>query len=211
MEKEADLLLHYGRKMHASGLVTGSGGNLSVRVKDGVLITPSAMAYEEMAPEDMVLVDASGKVLRGRRAASSELGFHLALYGAREDIMAVVHTHSPWATTLACLGWSLPAVHYLVGYAERHEVPVAPYAIFGSQELADHVVRGMGDGKALLLASHGLVSMGADLREAYEVAEEIEFVAGVYLRAKAVGTPVILDEKAMAPVLEKFRKYRGLK
>ncbi|TYT74119.1 class II aldolase/adducin family protein [Desulfobotulus mexicanus] len=211
MEKEADLLLHYGNKMHAAGLVTGSGGNLSVRVKDSVLITPSAMAYGDMEPEDMVLVDFSGKILRGRRAASSELGFHLALYEARKDISAVVHTHSPWATTLACLGWSLPAVHYLVGYGERNEVPVAPYAIFGSQELADHVVKGMGDGKALLLANHGLVSMGADLREAYEVAEEIEFVAGVYLRAKAVGEPVILDEKAMAPVLEKFRKYRGLK
>ncbi|MCW7752514.1 class II aldolase/adducin family protein [Desulfobotulus sp. H1] len=203
------LLLQYGRKMHAAGLTTGSGGNLSMRVQDGVLITPSAMDYGDMGVDDLVLVDLDGRVLQGRRKPSSELDFHLCLYGARPDIRAVVHTHSPWVTTLACLGWPLPAVHYLVGFAERSEVPVAPYATFGTSELAEQVVRGMVGGKALILANHGLVAIGTDLKEAFNIAEEIEFVAGVYLRAKAVGEPVILDEKAMGPVLTKFRSYRN--
>lgn len=210
MEEDLQLMLHYGRKMQASGLTTGSGGNLSLRGKEGIWITPSAMDYGDMGPEDLVLVDLAGERLSGKRRPSSELGFHLALYAARPDIEAVVHTHSPWATTLACLGWSLPAVHYLVGYAGRTEIPLAPYATFGTAELAGHVAKGMGDGHALLLANHGLVSVGASLGDAFAVAEEIEFVAGVYLRARAVGDPVILGEDAMAEVLAKFKDYRSL-
>ncbi|MDY0163182.1 class II aldolase/adducin family protein [Desulfobotulus sp.] len=206
----AEQVVRYGKRMQASGLTTGSGGNLSVRAEGGILITPSAMDYGDMEPEDLVWVDGAGKQLSGFRKPSSELGFHLALYAARADIGAVVHTHSPWATTLACLGWSLPAVHYLVGYAGGTEVPVAPYAPFGTVELAEQVVKGMGKGYALLLANHGLVSVGADLGDAFAVAEEIEFVAGIYLRAKAVGSPIILEDAAMTVVLEKFTAYRGL-
>lgn len=208
LQQEKERLIVYGKKMAAAGLTTGSGGNISVRTEDGlVVITPSGVAYDEMTPEDLVVLDAAGAVIWGSRKPSSEAGFHLSLYRKREDIRAVVHTHSPDATTMACLGWEIPAVHYLVGYAGE-KVPLAPYATFGSEELAEYVAEGIGDGHAVLLANHGLVATGEDLRAAYETAEEVEFVAGIYLKAKSVGEPVILGKKEMDTVLAKFKDYR---
>lgn len=208
--KAACELVHYGKKMKASGLTTGSGGNLSARTEEGVWITPSAMDYEDMKPGDILLVDFAGNILKGSGKPSSELGFHLALYHERADIHAVVHTHSPWATTLACLGWPLPAVHYLVAWSGKREVPLAPYATFGTPELAAIVAENLREGYALLLANHGLVSLGGNLDAAFSVAEEIEFVAGIYLKAKSVGEPVILDEATMEKAIEKFQDYRGI-
>lgn len=207
--KAASALVRYGKKMKASGLTTGSGGNLSMRTEEGVWITPSAMDYEEMEEADILLTDLSGKILKGAGKPSSELGFHLALYRKRPDIHAVVHTHSPSATTLACLGWPLPAVHYLVAWSGKKEVPIAPYATFGTEELACIVAENLKDGYALLLANHGLVTLGGTLDAAFSVAEEIEFVAGIYLGAKSVGEPVILDDEAMEKALERFKDYRG--
>lgn len=208
--KEAGELVRFGKKMRFAGLTTGSGGNLSMRGEKGIWITPSAMDYEMMVAEDILLVDGSGKIVKGRRKPSSELGFHLAVYRERPDIHAIVHTHSPSATTLACLGWPLPAVHYLVAWSGKKEVPVVPYATFGSEELAEIVAQGLQDGYALLLANHGLVALGANLETAFSVAEEIEFVADIYLKAKSLGDPVILSDGDMEKALEKFEAYRGI-
>jgi L-fuculose-phosphate aldolase len=208
MQKQREAIVHYGRKMITSHLTTGAGGNLSIcdRASGRVAISPSGIEYFDLQPEDVVVTDLDGQVIEGQYKPSSELGFHLALYRKRSDINAVLHTHSVYATTMACLGWEIPAVHYLVGFS-GHKVPLAPYATFGTPELAQNVADGIGDYHAVLLANHGLVAVGADMGRAFNTAEEIELVARIYYQTKSVGTPVILPEEEMARVLAKFATY----
>lgn len=201
-------IVGYGRKMLSEGLTTGSGGNLSVYLRDidVIAITPSGLGYTEMSQNDVVLVDLDGKQLRRGYKPSSELGFHLAVYRSRPDVSAVVHTHSPYATTFACLRMEIPAVHYLVGFAGKN-VPVAPYATFGSEDLAASVHDHIKDRNATLLANHGLVAVGEDLASAFNVALEVEFTARIYHQALSIGKPFILDDAEMEKVIEKFGTY----
>jgi L-fuculose-phosphate aldolase len=208
MIQDREELLHYGREMIARGLTTGSGGNLSVcaRAEKRILVTPSGMEYLSMTPADMVACDDRGTVVEGSRRPSSELGFHVALYRHRADIGAIVHTHSVYATTLACLHREIPPVHYLVGFA-GHKVPLAPYATFGTPALADAIIGTIGSSNAILLANHGLVTVGPDLKSAFNVAEEIELVARIYYQTLLVGDPKILSADQMDEVLLKFKDY----
>lgn len=208
LQSQREAIVHYGRKMITSQLTTGAGGNLSIfdRASGRVAISPSGIEYYDLQPEDVVITDLDGQVIEGQYTPSSELGFHLALYRQRADVNAVLHTHSVYATTIACLGWEIPAVHYLVGFS-GHKVPLAPYATFGTPELADNVATSIGDYNALLLANHGLIAVGADLSRAFNTAEEIELVARIYYQAESVGTPVILPEEEMDRVLDKFATY----
>lgn len=194
--------------MIARGLTTGSGGNLSVllRDEDQVLISPSALAYADMTREDIVTCDRRGNVIQGTRHPSSELGFHLVLYDHRPEIGAVVHTHSVYATTLACMHREIPAVHYLVGFAGP-KVPLAPYATFGTPALARAIVETIGQSNAVLMANHGLVAVGPDLTAAFNVAEEIELVARIYYQTLLAGESKILTPEQMDEVLEKFKWY----
>jgi L-fuculose-phosphate aldolase len=160
-----------------------------------------------MQAHDVAVVDLAGQRVAGDRKPSSEIGFHLALYNHREDIGGIVHTHSVYATTLACLNWEIPPVHYLVGFAGT-KVPVAPYATFGTEALAHNVRQTLGTRyHAALLANHGLVAVGSDLSRAFDTAEEIEFVARVYCQTKAIGNPVVLGDEEMQRVIEKFKTY----
>lgn len=208
LEKERKAIVRFGLKMVESGLTTGTGGNLSMldRASGRVAISPSGIEYGALQPEDVVLTDLDGNIIDGDCKPSSELGFHLSLYNQRSDIRAVVHTHSPYATTIACLGWEIPAVHYLVGFAGK-KVPIAPYATFGTPELAQKVADTIGAYNAILLANHGLLAVGPTMDAAFSAAEEIEFVARIYYQTKSIGTPVILPEKEMETVLEKFKTY----
>jgi L-fuculose-phosphate aldolase len=207
MQAERRAVVRFGRAMVDSGLTTGTGGNLSCRAGDWVAISPSGVPYADLEPEDVVVVNLAGERVAGALKPSSEVGFHLALYRHREDVGGVVHTHSVFATTLACLNWEIPPVHYLVGFA-GHKVPVAPYATFGTEELARNVRDTMGAAfNAVLLANHGLVAVGADLSRAFDTAEEIEFVARVFCQARTIGDPVTLDEAEMRRVIEKFQTY----
>lgn len=201
-------LVHFGREMLARGLTTGSGGNLSIRERsrDRVWITPSGIPYMALTPRDMVACDGSGAVVTGARRPSSELDFHLALYRHRPDIGAVVHTHSVYATTLACMHREILPVHYLVGFAGP-KVPLAPYATFGTPALARSITDTIGDHNAVLLANHGLVTVGATLAAAFDVAEEIELVARIYYQTLVAGEPRLLSDTQMAEVLEKFKHY----
>ena len=201
-------IVRYGRKLVSTGLTTGTGGNLSLcyRGREAFVISPSGIPYDDMQPADVVLVDPKGNKLLGNGQPTSELNFHLALYRRRPDIQAVVHTHSVYATTLACLNWEIPAVHYLIGFC-GHKVPLAPYATFGTQALAQHVVRSMDEHQAVLLANHGLVAVGPNLSAAFAVAEHIEFVARIYYQARNIGTPHILSAAEMEAVIEKFETY----
>lgn len=209
LETERAEVVEYGKKMVASGLTTGTGGNLSAvdRASDRMAVSPSGIDYGEMRPEDVAVLNlADGEVADGERTPSSEFNFHLALYRKRSDVGAVVHTHSPYATTMACLQWEIPAVHYLVGFAGK-KVPVAPYATFGTEALARSVTDTIGDYNALLLANHGLLAVGPNLATAFAVAEEIEFVARIYYQTRCVGLPPLISGEEMDRVLEKFKTY----
>jgi L-fuculose-phosphate aldolase len=206
--EERQAIVNYGKKLLSTGLVKGTGGNISLCNSDKTLlaITPTGVPYTDMRVEDVVVLNVSGDREDGALKPSSEVAFHLSLVNLRPDIRAVVHTHSTYSTTLACLGWELPAVHYLVGHAGSH-VPIAPYATYGTQQLSDHICQTIGKGNAVLMANHGLVAVGTNLPNAFTTAEMIEFVAQVYLGTKAVGDPVILDETEMEHVVSKFATY----
>jgi len=196
----------FGKRMLVRGLVTGTGGNLSVRSGRRVALSPSGVEYEAMKPEDVAVVDMEGRILEGRMKPTSEMSLHLALYHARPDITAVVHTHSPYACVMACLRREIPPFHYLVALVGR-KIPVAPYACFGTPELARYAAEAMGEGKAALLANHGMVSVGGSLTEAFRVAETAEFLAMVYSRVLSLGEPGILTNEEVDQVLEVFKSY----
>ncbi|MCP4119189.1 MAG: L-fuculose-phosphate aldolase [Desulfobacteraceae bacterium] len=208
LSKERNAIVKFGNKMLAAGLTTGFGGNLSCynREKDLIAVTPSGIEYPDLTPEDIIVVTPDGTVVDGANTPSSETGFHLALYRTREDINSVVHTHSTYATTFACLRREIPAVHYLVGFA-GNKVPLAPYATYGTQELADSITGSIKHYNAVLLANHGLVAVGPTLLKAFNTAEEIELVARLCFQAESIGTPVILSDREMERVIDKFAHY----
>ena len=208
LNEERSLVVKYGRKMLDAGLTTGTGGNLSVfnKNKKMLAISPSGVNYLETKPEDVVVMDLEGCCHDSRCTPSSEAGFHMALYQKRPEINAVVHTHSVYATTVACLNIELPAIHYLVGFAGK-KVPLAPYATFASPELAENIIGTIGNYNALLLANHGLITVGTGIQNAFDAAEEIELVAQIYIQSLSAGNPVILSDNEMEKVIDKFSTY----
>lgn len=205
-----EMVVRYCQRLGASKLASGTSGNISMRDPGSglVAISPSAMDYADMTAEDVVLMDRDGQLVDPGRRPSSEWQMHLGCYQLREDTGAVVHTHSPAATTLAVLGRELPAVHYMVALNGRDHVPLAPYRRFGSAELAQAAVAAMGDGWACLLQNHGVLATGPDLVSAWDLAEQIEFCAELLLRAEAVGEPHILSEAEIAEVIEHLGTYK---
>jgi len=193
--------------MSSSGLSAGRSGNVSVRDGERVLITPTGMAYEDLAPTDIVSMALDGSVPPGSRKPSSEWHFHAAIYAARSDVDAIVHTHSIAATALACLEEGIPAFHYMVAAAGGHDIRCAPYATFGTEELAKFAVEALIDRKACLLAHHGVIACGATLPKAYDLAVEVETLADQYGRAQALGAVSLLGPDEMKRVIERFRHY----
>jgi len=209
MEYEKEQVVRYGKKLIDRRLTTGSGGNISVcnREKNLVAISPSGLDYYETTPEDIVILDMDGNLVEGKHRPSSESGMHLAFYKNRADISGIVHTHSKFATAIACMGWELPAVHYLIGMA-GHRVRCTGYATYGSEELAKKALETIGDSNAVLLANHGLIALGEDVDRAFSTAEHLEFVSEVYYLTKTLGTPNILSDENMDEVMKKFGTYR---
>ena len=209
LEQERELLTEYGRRMSRAGLSVGTSGNLSIYVpEEGLMaITPSGLDYEATTPADIVVMDLEAHVVEGERKPSSEWALHTKFYQRHPAARAVVHTHSMYCTTLACLGKPLEAVHYAIGAAGTARVPVAPYRLFGSPELAEAAVEACGDGKAVLLSNHGLVAWEGSLPKAFSLARDLEFTAELQWRAMAVGTPNILTDSQMAEALERFKTY----
>lgn len=192
-------------RLDERGLNRGSAGNLSCRLGQGMLITPTGMGAE-LRGDDMVWMGFDGEV-RGDWQPSSEWHFHRAVYLARPDLHAIVHTHSVHATTLACLRLELPAFHYMVAVAGGSRVPLVDYYTFGTEALSQAVAEGLREVQACLLANHGLVAAGTTLAQAMKITVEIEALCESYLKALAVGEPVLLSEAQMAEVIEKFRSY----
>jgi L-fuculose-phosphate aldolase len=198
------------RQMNALGINRGRAGNVSVRYVtddfDGYLITPTGMPYAQTMPEDIVAMTLAGEP-HGRRLPSSEWRFHRDIYGSRPDAGAIVHTHAPYATTLACMNRGIPPFHYMVAIAGGRDIRCAPYATFGTQELSDHAVAALADRRACLLAHHGMISTGATLDAALAVALEVEMLAEIYWRLLQHGEPELLSDAEMDVTLEKFQTY----
>lgn len=203
-------LVSCGRTLLARGLLSQTSGNLSIRVSsDEVCITPSGMEYDRLEPADMVLTGTDGNLREGRHAPSSETPLHCLVYDSRPDVSAIVHTHSPYATTLAILGLPIPAVHYMIARARTTQIEVASYATYGTDALAQNVRDAFAaPALAVLLANHGLVAAGATLQEAADVAEAMEMLARLYCQARAVGTPRVLSPDQMAEVMAKYEQRR---
>ena len=208
MLAERKAVVEYGRKLAGSSLTTGTGGNISVfdRARGIIAVSPSAMDYNTIQAGDIVLMSIDGDIVDGSRKPSTEAPLHLAHYRARRDIAAIVHSHPPYATTIACLNWEIPALHYLIGFSGR-KVPLAPYAAFGSEELARLTVAAIGSHNAVLMANHGLLTVGKDLASAFATSEIVEFMARVLLQAKSVGEPRLLSEHEMDEAIARFGTY----
>lgn len=193
-------------KMNALGINQGTSGNISVRHGDGFLVTPSGVAYEAMAPEMMVQMDLDGGYF-GDLKPSSEWRMHFDIYRTRPEAMAIVHTHSNYATALSCLRKEIPAFHYMIAVTGGAQLRCAKYATFGTQALSENMLAAMKGRNATLLANHGVICFGPTLEKALWLAGEIESLAKQYTLACQLGSPNILSAAEMRRVLTKFETY----
>lgn len=211
--EEKKELVEYGKKMSAEGLSSGTSGNLSIYLKEEgvVLITPSGIGYFDTKPEDIVVMDLEGNIIEGTRKPSSEWHLHTLFYKNKPEARAVVHTHSKFCTTLSTLRMPIKAVHYVIADAGTNEVPCAPYRRYGTEELAKVAVESAEKSNAVLLANHGIVVCGKNLKSAYGLAKGMEYVAEIQVTAMSVGEPVVLSKEEMEEVLEGFKTYGQVK
>ena len=209
-DREITLRVNLIQTCHAmadSGLTFGTSGNASVRLdSDSLLITPTGLAYDDLQPEDIVLLKDNGHHF-GPRKPSSEWRFHRDILNARRDVDAIVHVHSQAATALACRAESIPSFHYMVAVAGGEDIRCAPYATFGTQELSDYALGALEDRYACLLANHGQIALGSDLAGALKMAGEVETLAGMYWQSIQGGKPELLGKNEMQRVLKKFKMY----
>ncbi|TYC63262.1 class II aldolase [Rhodobacterales bacterium] len=199
-------ILDTARALTRLKLTMGTSGNVSARTETGFLITPSATPYEDLTPDMIVPMDLEGNY-RGEMLPSSEWRMHLDFYRAKPSCGAVVHCHSPRATALACHRKGIPAFHYMVALAGGDRIDCSEYARFGTRALSVAMIAGLGDRNACLLANHGQIAGGLNLRKALGVAEGVEDLADQYLSALVLGEPVLLTEKEMLDTLKKFKSY----
>lgn len=196
------------RELARQGLNIGSSGNVSVRLGDAMLITPTGATAESLTADRLVRMPLAGPPPR-RSAPSSEWPMHAAAYDACPEAACVVHTHADHCTALACLGEPLPAFHYMVATFGGDAVPCAPYATFGTPALAEAVRRTIPGHSACLLANHGMIVHGASPEAALAAAIRLETLARQYLLARAAGTPRILSRSEMVDVHRRYRSYGG--
>ena len=195
MQEERELVVEYGKKMSADRLSTGTSGNISIyNAEKGLMaISPSGMDYFSTKPEDVVITDLDANIVDGSRKPSSEWALHTTFYKHKPHARAVVHTHSMYCTTFAVLGQPIRAVHYVIGDAGVDTIPCAPEVC--------------GESDAVLLGNHGLVVCGKDIKSAYSLACNMEYIAELQYRAMCIGTPNVLTDEQMAQVMEKFKSY----
>ena len=212
LNQERHDVVIYCQKLITAGLTIGTGGNISIYDDESgyFAISPSGVDYAEMRPEDVVVCDLAGQVVDGRLKPSSEIGLHRIFYERRQDIKAVVHTHSTYATVLSTLREDLPASSYLIAYAGVN-VRCADYASYGTEELAEKTFAAMTERHAALMANHGLVAGDMDIASAFAVAEQIEQCCKVYVKARSIGEPVLLSEEEMRRTEKRFRTSYGQK
>ncbi len=207
MKNERENLLKIAQKLIETGLNKGTAGNASVRCDEGFLVTPSGMAVEHMNAASMVQMAFDGSY-EAEKIPSSEWRFHRDILASRTDVNAIIHTHSMFATTLACLHKEIPPFHYMIAVVGGDTVRCAPYALFGSQALSDNALAALIDRKACLLANHGMIALGRDLDDALAVAVEVENLCEQYWRILQLEpNPPLLTEQEMRDVFQQFKGY----
>ena len=193
------------RRMNSTGINQGTAGNLSARIDNGFLITPTSLPYERMVPDDIVEMGFDG-TYAGRHRPSSEWRFHRDILKSRPDMNVVLHCHSIYATTLACHHKAIPSFHYMTGVAGGTTIRCARYATFGTQALSDNAIEALEGRLACLLGQHGQISLGKTLESALWLAVEVETLSRLYVQALTLGDPPILSDEEMARVLEQMRR-----
>ena len=198
MDAARDAIIQTGISLHASGLNVGTSGNLSVRIGDEVIVTPSGLDYESITPSDLVVVDMDGNMVGGTRRPSSEVPLHLTTYRC-SDAQAIIHTHSKYAVAVGTITDELPAIHYTINVLGG-PVRVVPFEVFGSRELADAAADAFVDRQGILLRNHGAVTYGSDLAQALDRTIKLEWLAEVFWHASVAGTPNILTAAQLTAV-----------
>lgn len=201
-------LIETGLAMNSLGLNQGTSGNLSVRSKDGLLITPSGRPYDRCRPDDIVRMQLDGTAY-GKRTPSSEWCLHQDIYKHRAEAGAVLHAHPPWCTTLACLDQEIPAFHYMIAVAGGDSIRCAQYALFGTAQLSESVNSALENRTACLMSHHGMVCFADTLENVLPLAVEVENLARVYCQVLQLGKPSLLDQRKMDEVLVQFAGYRS--
>lgn len=214
LDKERGEVIETARRMNALGININKSGNVSLRAEfdgmEGFLITPTGIDYEELEKEDIVFIPFEGKERLqefNRRLPSSEWMMHEAVFKERPDLFAIVHTHSPYATALACQELPIPAFHYMVAAAGGSSIECTSYALFGTKELADIAAQALCQHNACLLSHHGVLAAEKSLKKALKLAHEVENLAHMYVLTRLLGEPKILSEEQMSDVLKRFQTY----
>ena len=194
------------RRMNALGINQGTSGNISLRHKDGMLITPTSVPYDSMTPEQIVFMEMNGSFTEGQRP-SSEWRFHLDILRSRGEVEAVVHAHPTYATILAIMGLDIPPIHYMIAVAGGETIRCAPYATYGTQELSEHAIKALEGRMACLLGHHGMIAVGPSLAKALWLAVEVETLARQYHGCLQIGEPPLLSKAEIELVRRKMAGY----
>ena len=212
LKQEREELYSCYKKMLDTGLTNGTSGNVSLinRKEQLLVISPTGVSFDKLKLEKISIVDFDGNLIDGLMP-SSELKMHQILYKNRNDINAIIHGHTVFSTTISCLREALPAIDYMIAVAGGNSVKCAEYATYGTQELAENVLKAMVGRKAALLANHGIIVGAGDIHNAFNIIEQIEYVAELYVRARSIGDPVILSDNEMEKMVNLFKNYGQIK
>ena len=205
---EAEQIIKYANMLNSEKLSTLRSGNVSLRYKNGFLITPSGVKYSLLKVDDIVFVSLDGKFDETKNKPSSEWRFHKDIYSSKNEANAIVHAHSTHATAVSAHNKDVPAFHYMVALAGGNDLKCAKYATFGTQELSDNIINALKNRKACLMSNHGQVAFGDNLEQAFELAQEVENICHQYINAIKIGEPKILSSSEMDVILEKVKNYK---
>ena len=201
-------VIKYAKMLNSKKLSVLRSGNISVRYKDGFLITPSGMKYSSLKNKDIVFVSHKGQFDIKKGIPSSEWRFHQDIYLNKEEAMAIVHAHSNYATAISTHGKAIPAFHYMVALAGGNNIKCAKYATYGTRDLSRNILKALKNRFACLIGNHGQIAFSANLSKAFELAEEVENLSNQYINALKIGKPKILSSKEMIKVLSKAKNYK---
>ena len=205
---EAEQIIKYANMLNSEKLSTLRSGNVSLRYKNGFLITPSGVKYSLLKVDDIVFVSLDGKFEEKKMKPSSEWRFHKDIYLNKKEANAIVHAHSTHATAVSTHGKSIPAFHYMVALAGGNDIKCADYATFGTEELSQNIIKALENRKACLMSNHGQVAFEKNLNKAFELAQEIENICQQYINALKIGKPKILSDDEMIKILEQIKNYK---
>jgi len=201
-------VIKYAKMLNSKKLSALRSGNISVRHKDGFLITPSGTKYSSLKNKDIIFVSLEGEFNQEKSAPSSEWRFHQDIYLNKKDAQAIVHAHSNYATAISTHEKTIPAFHYMVAMAGGNDIKCAKYATYGTRELSRNILRALKNRSACLIGNHGQIAFSENLSKAFELAEEVENLSNQYINALKIGKPKILSSKEMNKVLSKAKNYK---